>query len=500
MNNKLILTLLVIVISGCVDDFNIEPFVDQKYEAYGNLGFEEGLEHWSGIAKSFSSISIQSSNSYEGENSLKLSISIDSTLSATLSNPVIAEISKSLDVSQGDTVSMTYQLMSNSENLGTGINLFSSQFFYDTNGYLIHQKQDTIIDISTQWQIINTNFSIPQNATELIFAITLEALPGSHKEIYILLDDFTISTTLLINQTPSNFSLLLPDNNSLLSSDEQINFSWEASIDQDNDLIKYDLQIWTDVILENYLTNGSFEEIVTHWLGDEIPSEWDFWPYYYHNVFSYPQLGDSAYNQGYIYTGAHSMSITGDFTGQSNKTILYQGFDTDYVPPGTRVTFSGYMLNPSIDPIKNNNQGYLSIDQFASGGTSVNNSTWIVNHSSESITGNHSIDDWHYFEVSSITEENSNYLQMRINYEQFNDDSGTVFIDNLMISTNSTRLILHDSKDIDTTSISIDRTVFTEPYDFNTRESLIYYWNINSKDNFSNILSQNGPFRLNLNQ
>ena len=57
MNNKLILTLLVIVISGCVDDFNIEPFVDQKYEDYGNLGFEEGLDHWSGIAKSFSSIS-----------------------------------------------------------------------------------------------------------------------------------------------------------------------------------------------------------------------------------------------------------------------------------------------------------------------------------------------------------------------------------------------------------------------------------------------------------
>ena len=91
-------------------------------------------------------------------------------------------------------------------------------------------------------------------------------------------------------------------------------------------------------------------------------------------------------------------------------------------------------------------------------------------------------------------------MQIRINYEQFNDDSGTVFIDDLTINTNNTRLILLESEDIDTTSISVNRTVFTDPYDFNTRESLIYYWDIKANDNFSTSTSQNGPFRLNLSQ
>ena len=495
MNNKSILTFLVLIISGCVDDYEIEPFVDQKYEAYGNLGFEQGLDHWSGKANSFSSIAIDS-DSYEGQNSLKLSISMDSTSSAALSDPVIAEISKSLDVSQGDTISMTYQILCNNEDLGTGINLFGSQSFYDTAGYLIHQKQDTIIDISTQWQMINTHFSIPQNATELVFAVTLKALPGSHEDIYILLDDFSINTTILINQTPSNFSLLSPDNNSLLSTDEQINFSWESSIDQDNDPIKYDLQIWTDAVVGNYLTNNDLENVSTHWLGADIPTDWDYWPYYFHNVFSYPQLSDSVYNQDYIKSGERSMWITGDFNGQSNKTILYQAFYTDYIPPGTRVTFSGYMLNPSTDPIQNNNQGYISIDQFSFSGS---NNAWLINHSSESITNSHPIDEWHYFEVSSVTEENIDFLQIRINYEQFNDDSGTVFIDDLMITTSNSHLILFETENIEAESVSVDRTVFTDPYNFGERESLVYYWNVSAKDDFSSITSQSGPCTINLN-
>ena len=290
--------------------------------------------------------------------------------------------------------------------------------------------------------------------------------------------------------------MLSPANGSALPSIEEIEISWGIANDMDGDQITYDLKIWTDAVIENFLTNSGFDNVVTHWLGDEIPSEWDFWPYYYHNVFSYPQLGDSIYNDGYVRNGAHSMWMTGDFTGQSNKTILYQSFSADYIPPGTRVTFSGYMLNPSSDPIRNNNQGYISIDQFASSGTSINNSSWIINHSSESITSSHDLDEWNYFEVSSTTEESTNYLQIRINYEQFDDDSGTVFIDDLMITTSNTRLILYEETDIDTESFSIDRTVFTDPYDFSDRESLIYYWDIIARDDFTSVSSENGPFNL----
>ena len=496
MKDKLKIILIILTIFACVEDYDIDPYVDISYDSYGNLGFEDGIIHWNGHANRYSSISIES-DPFEGLNSLKLSISVDTSSFEGSSESVFAEISKSLDVIQGDTISLSFQLRSSFNDQTEGVSLFNTKVFHDLEGQVIEEEQDTINQISTQWQMINVKYPIPQDAVSLVFGVRIA---GVHEAVHALVDDFTISIDPLSNQVPSEFSLLSPADGSSLPSDEQIELSWASSNDLDGDLVTYDLQIWTDAIIENYLANSDLEELVTHWLGDEIPSDWDFWPYYFHNVFSYPQFGDSIYNESYIYSGAHSMWITGDFNGQSNKTILYQSFSANYIPPGTRVTFSGYMLNPSTDPIRNNNQGYISIDQFTSGGSTMSNSTWILNHTAESITSSHSLDEWHYFEVSSTTEENTNYLQIRINYEQFNDDSGTVFIDDLTINTNNTRLILLESEDIDTTSISIDRTVFTDPYDFNTRESLIYYWDIKANDNFSTSTSQNGPFRLNLNQ
>lgn len=108
-------------------------------------------------------------------------------------------------------------------------------------------------------------------------------------------------------------------------------------------------------------------------------------------------------------------------------------------------------------------------------------------------------EEWSYFEVSSTTEENTNYIQIRINFEQFNDDSGTVFIDDLSIRTNNNRLILHKQSEIDSTHISVDKSIFTGPYDFGSRESLIYFWNIKASDGFSKTTSENGPFQINLN-
>ena len=109
-------------------------------------------------------------------------------------------------------------------------------------------------------------------------------------------------------------------------------------------------------------------------------------------------------------------------------------------------------------------------------------------------------DERHYFEVESIVEENTRYLQIRINYKQFNDDSGSVYIDNLSITTNNTRLILLDEENIEDTTNSIDASVFTEPYDFSERETLVLDWSVNAKDNFSQTSAVNGPVRIQLNK
>ena len=102
MKNKIII-FISLNIFGCVDDYDIDPYINQVYDAYGNLGFEEGMDHWYGSANMFSTIAIDE-NSYEGQNSLKLSINIDSTSN----NGSIVEVSKSLNVVPGDTISVTH--------------------------------------------------------------------------------------------------------------------------------------------------------------------------------------------------------------------------------------------------------------------------------------------------------------------------------------------------------------------------------------------------------
>ena len=494
MKNKLVAITILITFFACVDQYDIDSHSDAPYDSYANLGFEDGLEHWHGQANTFSSISIDS-DAYEGVKSLNMSIRVDASLFTDNTEPSAVEISKSLDVLQGDTISINYQLRSNNIGEANNIDLLNTSIFHDKDGFVIHSAVDTINQLTIDWSTVNVRYSVPQNAAKLIFGVKMQ---GLIENAYVLVDDFSISTETLLNQIPSGFSLIAPNDGSILPEEDEIEFTWSDAEDLDGDIITYELEIWTEAVVENYLVNSGFDDVVTHWLGDEIPAEWDFWPYYYHNVFSYPQIGDSSYNLNYVHGGEHSMSITGDFTGQSNKTILYQGFSTDYIPPGTTVKFSGYMLNPSLDPIKNDNQAYISIDQFSKATSAVNNSTWIINHSSESMTSNHELDEWKYFEVSSKTEENTNYIQIRINFEQFNDDSGTVFIDDLSISTNNTRLILHNQTDINSTNISVEKSILIDPYDFSSRSSLTYYWDIKANDLFSSSASENGPFFLHL--
>ena len=56
MRTKLILIFTFLSLSACIDNYNIDPQEDSVYDSYGNLGFEDGLNHWYGHANTFSSI------------------------------------------------------------------------------------------------------------------------------------------------------------------------------------------------------------------------------------------------------------------------------------------------------------------------------------------------------------------------------------------------------------------------------------------------------------
>ena len=133
MKDKLKIILIILTIFACVEDYDIDPYVDISYDSYGNLGFEDGIIHWNGHANRYSSISIES-DPFEGLNSLKLSISVDTSSFEGSSESVFAEISKSLDVIQGDTISLSFQLRSSFNDQTEGVSLFNTKVFHDLEG------------------------------------------------------------------------------------------------------------------------------------------------------------------------------------------------------------------------------------------------------------------------------------------------------------------------------------------------------------------------------
>ena len=130
MKSKLIAITILMTFFACVDQYDIDSHSDAPYDSYANLGFDDGLEHWHGQANTFSSISIDS-DAYEGFNSLKMSIRVDSSLLTESTEPSVAEISKSSDVSQGDTISINYQLNSSYIGIADNVDLFNTSTFHD---------------------------------------------------------------------------------------------------------------------------------------------------------------------------------------------------------------------------------------------------------------------------------------------------------------------------------------------------------------------------------
>ena len=463
---------------SCIEVYEIEEYQRIEYEPLENLGFEDGLNHWDGKTSIFSQISIDTI-SVEGNNSLKLSSSLSVVEDSLLSDTSIASISKGLIVKPGDTLRASFKYILN-EQFIDGIKVYSSLSFPNSEQKMQEISGEFLTLSPDNWESIQLEYPIPKDINHIIYSIDFISPNDIGTDVYINLDDFDFDFGILINNEPAAFQLIKSSNESQLLDSSEIQFNWSQSNDVDNDTVNYEFKIWTESVIDNYLINPSLDSVTTHWLGTDIPREWDFWPYYFHNVFTYPQLPeDSIVNENLIQDGEYSMRITGDFTGQENNTILYQGFTPDYIPAGTRVTFSGYMLNPSMDPLKNDNHGFLSIDQFGTG------SSLIINHTSESITKNHSLDQWHYFETSSVTRNNTRSLQIRINYVQFDDDSGSVFVDNLSITTSNSRLIIYEKEDLKENFISVNRDILIDPYDFSERDNLIFYWDVKAKDIFS---------------
>ena len=117
---------------------------------------------------------------------------------------------------------------------------------------------------------------------------------------------------------------------------------------------------------------------------------------------------------------------------------MTDNINKDRIVPGSEVTISGYMMTPSSDPLTGENSAAIIICS--------RERTWLY-ATSQTITSNHQPDVWHYVEVKMTIPERSDrpntsttYLHFR--YNQFLENKGTIFFDDVKISVSNPLLTL----------------------------------------------------------
>ena len=264
---------------SCIEVYEIEEYQRIEYEPLENLGFEDGLNHWDGKTSIFSQISIDTI-SVEGNNSLKLSSSLSVVEDSLLSDTSIASISKGLIVKPGDTLRTSFKYFLN-EQFIDGIKVYSSLSFPNSEQKMQEISGEFLTLSPDNWESIQLEYPIPKDINHIIYSIDFISPNDIGTDVYINLDDFDFDFGTLINNEPAEFQLINPPNESQLLDSSEILFNWSQSNDFDNDTVNYEFKIWTESVIDNYLINPSLDSVTTHWLGTDIPREWDFWPYYF---------------------------------------------------------------------------------------------------------------------------------------------------------------------------------------------------------------------------
>ena len=112
-------------------------------------------------------------------------------------------------------------------------------------------------------------------------------------------------------------------------------------------------------------------------------------------------------------------------------STVNDNINKDRIRPGTEIVFKGYVMTPWDDPLKGDNTASLKIMSIEDSWSTA---------SSPVISSNHSKNEWHYFEVSMVVPENRQFpntssVFLGLCYNQFDGQSGTVFFDDISIST-----------------------------------------------------------------
>ena len=178
---KVISILLIGFLISCIDVYEIEVYEKIEYDPFGNLGFEDGLNHWDGKTYKYSEITIDS-NSIEGNHSLKLSSKLSSVADSLLGDTSIASISRHFSVNQGDTININFKAMLN-QNFNESVNIIALISFFDFDQKPTSITKNPISIISNNWETIYLEHPISEGIESIVLTIDFKSPNNILKDV-----------------------------------------------------------------------------------------------------------------------------------------------------------------------------------------------------------------------------------------------------------------------------------------------------------------------------
>lgn len=344
------------------------------------------------------------------------------------------------------------------------------------------------------------------------------------RPIILYLDNFNISVKNNINPSPSNFNIIYPNNGDIFNLDTIINFQtipfrWEESTDLDT--IIYTNRMVAEIPTEDIPIADGFEDfeilqrvnpITNEFFDYKMPRGYslNFW----NGSGNYIQFQSdwSSYFSTWVTdsiskNGSHSLRMGHvNSIDKTHYTTLWlrlsqvaDNLKKDRLQPGTKITVNGYLMTPSGDPLTGNNTATLGI--YCQTGDWITSNSPVINSDSEP-------DIWHPFQVEMTIGENTYFPNttnsgVLFKYNQFEGGSGSVYFDDVTVSTSKPMTYVVTNYFDATTSST--NTMMSASY-LNNLFSFIksdfsglnfsevnFKWSILSTDNISRVEALNSP-------
>ena len=228
---------------------------------------------------------------------------------------------------------------------------------------------------------------------------------------------------------------------------QTIPFEWEESYDSDT--VLYTNKLVTKVPCLDASLSAGFEEYEEIQTFDPIANQWiyykmpDGWGTFASNWFLLETDWANQFTTWVTDTvsrsGSHSlrMGASNLETPSHYKSLIFRlshvdvNLDKDRIAPGTVVTIKGYAMTPAQDRLTGDNSANIMVMAF--------DDQWNF-ASGPVIDASYAANAWHPFEVSMTIPErrqfpNTTTVYIGFRYSQFNGMSGTVYFDDVTIST-----------------------------------------------------------------